>query len=140
MPLLRKSVSIDWRCIDIVTLSRVMLCGGQAQCYIMLCPAAGDCHKCLAVPTDTDTTHRGHTLPWLAPSTQLCSLLTLSSAVQCCSGRGVSSTDGVGVQCLVSCWCWLPRPGPATLLEKTMVPQLAAAPRTLHTPASTMVT
>ena len=54
---LRKSVSIDWRCIDIVTLSRVMLCGGQAQCYIMLCPAAGDCHKCLAVPTDTDTSH-----------------------------------------------------------------------------------
>ena len=80
MLLLRMSVSIDWRCIDIVTLSRVMLCGGQAQCYIMLCPAAGDCHKCLALPTDTDTTHRGHTLPWLSP---LHSVVQPPDIVQC---------------------------------------------------------
>lgn len=115
-----------------------MLCGGQAQCYIMP-PLAGDCHECLGVPTDPSTTHTVATRLHGSPP-PLCSLLTLSSAVAVVA-VAVSSTDGVGVRSPVSCWCWLPRPGPATLLEKTMVPQLAAAPRTLHTPtAATMVT
>ena len=128
------AVLILWRCPESCCVAARL---SVTSCCVQQLETATSASLSPQTPTPHTVATRCH---GSAPSTQLCSLLTLSSAVQCCSGRGVSSTDGVGVQCLVSCWCWLPRPGPATLLEKTMVPQLAAAPRTLHTPASTMVT
>ena len=109
--LLRKSVSIDWHCIDIVTLSSHVVwrpgsvlhhaATGWRLPRVPRCPHRPQHH-----------THRGHTLAWLAPST-----LQPPDTVQCsgCSGSGS----------VLHRWCRCPESGVMLVL--------AASPRPGHT-------